>query len=138
VTPHALAGLVALARAQRERDLARLEALLVEDRGLAEEIGRLAALPSQDLAEGGATIAPLQQQALRFAWMEQQITRARKRRAALAAEIARARLAAGTSVGKHEALDRLLAVARRAEVTRRDARAEREAPPPAAGEDDAG
>jgi hypothetical protein len=135
VSPEALAGLVALAAARRERDLARLEALLMEDRGLADEITRLAALPAQDLAEGGATIAPLQQQALRFAWMEQQITRARQRRAVLAVEIAGARTAAGTSVGKHEALDRLRAVAGRNALHLRHARTEREAPPLAGGID---
>lgn len=128
MTPAALAQLTALASARRERDLARLEALLVEDRGLAEEILRLAAVPAQDMAEGAA-LAPLAQQALRAAWVEQQITRARRRRAALAAEIGAARGAAAVSVGRHEALGRLLADARTGEAARRLAIAEREAPP---------
>ncbi len=134
MTPAALAGLLSLAVAMRDRDLARLEALMVEDRGLAEEIMRLAAVPAQDMAAGGTTLAPLAQQALRAAWVEQQITRARRRRAAIAAEIAGARAAAASSVGRHEALDRLLADARAAEADRRRAIAEREAMPQAAPE----
>ncbi len=130
MSPEALAGLVSLAAARRDRDLARLEAMLVEERGLAEEIMRLAAIPAQDMAGGSIVQAPLAQQALRFAWVEQGITRARRRRAALASEIAAARAAAAVSVGKHEALGRLLSVARADQSHNRAARAEREAPPP--------
>src|SRR5690606_10519432 len=49
MTPEALGRLAALTEARRDRDLARLEALMVEDRGLAEEIMRLAAVPAQDM-----------------------------------------------------------------------------------------
>src|SRR5690606_6725621 len=119
----------ALAAAQRDRDLARLEALMVEDRGHAEEIMRLAAVPAQDMAAGGTVLVPLAQQALRAAWVEQHITRARRRRLVLAGEIAATRAAAALSVGRHEALDRLVTVARAAEAARRRVVAEREAPP---------
>ena len=129
MTPEALGRLAALTEARRDRDLARLEALMVEDRGLAEEIMRLAAVPAQDMAAGGTVLVPLVQQALRAAWVEQHITRARRRRGELAGEIAAARAAAASSVGRHAALDRLATVAQVREVARRLAMAEREAPP---------
>jgi hypothetical protein len=125
MTPAALRGLLALAGARRDRDLARLEALAAEDRGLAEEILRLAAIPAQDMADG---TAPLAQQALRYAWVEQQIARARRRRAALAREIAAVRAEAAASVGKHAALEKLESTAARPATLEGWARAPRDAP----------
>lgn len=130
MTPDALRQLAALAEARRSRDLAVLDALLMEDRRLAAEILEVAAAPARDLAEGGIAIAPIAQQALRFAWLEQRIAALRRRRAELAPRIAQARAAATRSLGKHQALEHLTERAEVAAERRREARSEREAMPP--------
>jgi hypothetical protein len=128
VTPAALRQLIGLVEARKARDLARLDALLVEDRRLAADIVELAATGARDMAEG--VEVPLAQQARRLAWADQCIAAARRRRAALAPEIAAARLVAARSLGKHRALEHLEERAARALARLRDARAEREMPPP--------
>ena len=127
MTPRDLRRLMALADVRKARDLARLEALLAEDRRLAAEVAELAQTGARDLAEG--IEMPLRQQALRLAWAEQRIAVARQRRAALIPEIARARTAAAQSLGKHRALENLVENADRAVIRVRSDRAEREAPP---------
>lgn len=127
--PERLRQLAALAEARRSRDLAALDALLLEDRRLAAEILEIAAAPARDLAEGGIAIAPIAQQALRFAWLERNIAILRRRRADLAPRIARARAEATRSLGKHHALEHLTDRAVRSDARIRDARSEREAPP---------
>jgi len=131
VTPEALRQLAALAEARRSRDLAVLEELLLEDRRLAAEILEIAAAPARDLAEGGIAIAPIAQQALRFAWLERHIAALRRRRAELAPRIAQARAEASRSLGKHQALEHLSGRAEQAADREREARSEREAMPPA-------
>jgi hypothetical protein len=128
MTPAGLAALLRLMEARRSRDLARLDRLLAEERALADEIAALAALPARDLAEDPAQ-SPAQQ-ARRLAWAAQRIRLAERRRAALADAIRAARAAAAQSLGKHKSLEMLADRAGRAALLARDARAEREAPPP--------
>jgi hypothetical protein len=130
MTPAALRQLAGLADVRKVRELARLDALLTEDRRLAAEIAELAATGVRDLASDAAL--PLGRQALRLAWAEQRIALARWQRTALAAEIAAARRLAAVSLGKHQALERLTEASDRASAQVRAARAEREAPPAAA------
>jgi hypothetical protein len=130
MTPAALRQLAALAEARGSRDLAVLDALLLEDRRLAAEILEIAAAPARDLAEGGIAIAPIAQQALRFAWLEQHIAALRRRRAELAPRIRQARAEATRSLGKHQALEHLTEHAEQASDLLREARSEREAMPP--------
>ncbi len=129
MTPAALRRLAALAEARRARDLARLEGLLAEDRRLVAEIAWLAGTAARDLAEGVAL--PLARQGLRQAWADQAVRAARRRRGELAARIGAARAEAVQSLGKHEALEALVARADRAAAQLRIARAEREGPVPA-------
>ena len=123
----ALTGLLRLAEARRSGDLARLEALLAEDRALERERLAAGATPRLDLADG-AIQTPFAQQALRLAWAQARLQRVLRRRADLAVEIAAARARAAQSLGRHEALehlrDRAADRARRA----RAARADRERP----------
>jgi hypothetical protein len=116
-----------LVDARKVRDLARLDRLLTEDRRLEAEIAALAATPSRDLAEGPL---PLAEQGRRLAWAAARIRAAERRRRALAAEIRIARAEAVQSLGKHEALGHLADRADRTALRAREARAEREAPPP--------
>lgn len=127
MTPGALRRLAGLLDARKARDLARLEALVAEDRRLAAEVAALAATPARDLATGIAV--PLVQQARRQAWADQRIRAARRRRAELAGLIRDARAAAVRSLGKHESLESLVARADRTAAQLLAARAEREAPP---------
>jgi len=123
----ALTGLMRLAEARRSGDLARIEALMAEDRALARELAEAGATPRLDIADGAAQ-TPFAQQALRLAWAQARVEQALRRRAELALEIDAARSRAARSLGRHEALahlrDRAATEARRA----RAARAEREAP----------
>ncbi|HRO10634.1 hypothetical protein [Amaricoccus sp.] len=129
MTPAALRRLAGLAEARRARDLARLDALLSRDRTLAAEIAALATTLSRE-AKSGAPLPPAQQ-ALRETWVDQRIRAARRQRAALAPAIAAARAQAVQSLGKHEALGKLVERADDDARHQRDARTEREAPPPA-------
>lgn len=124
----ALAGLV---EARKARDLAALDALMAEDRRLAAEMAELARTPSRDAEAGGGAL-PLDRQAARLAWVERRMRALGAARVALRAPIAAARAAAVQSLGKHEALDHLVARETRAAAQRRESRAEREAPPPKA------
>ncbi len=128
MTPAALRDLLRLMEARKARDLASLDRLLSEDRRLAAEIATLATTGRRDLAEGPL---PLAEQGRRLAWAAACIRAAEHRRRALAAEIRAARSAAVQSLGKHEALGQLATRADRTARQVRDARAEREAPPPA-------
>jgi hypothetical protein len=127
MTPTELSRLLALVEVRRDRDLARLDAATAEDRMLAADIERLAATGERDMAEGGL---PLAQQAARLAWADQRIEVARARRTALARELATLRAAAAQSLGKHRALEHVLERTARDEAKARDARDERNAPPP--------
>lgn len=122
MTPAALRELGALMAARKARDLARLERLVAEDRGLAAELAALASAPAADVESGEAL--PPDRQAVRLAWIDQRTARLGRRRGILAAEIARARAAAIQSLGRERALDRLAESVGRAEATRE----EREAP----------
>lgn len=132
MTPAALRDLQRLMAARKARDLARLDRLLAEDRALAEEIGRLAATGSRDLADGPL---PLAEQGRRLAWAAACIRAAERRRRQLAPEIRAARAEAVQSLGRHEALGNLAGRADREVRQDRAARAEREAPPPLARRD---
>jgi hypothetical protein len=103
-----LAALAALAEARRTRDLARLEALIAEARGLEAEIVELAATERRDAAAGPTDFA---QMGRRHAWAEAQIAARQRRIAGIAAEIAAVRKAARVSLGKHEVLKALVAQA---------------------------
>jgi hypothetical protein len=134
VTPQALHRLASLLEARKARDLARLEALVAEDRRLAAEIAEIAATATRDMA--GPEPLPLPQQGLRQRWADGRIRAASERRAGLAAGIRDARAEAVQSLGKHRALERLVERADRAAAQIREARAEREAPPPEAPRSD--
>ncbi len=127
MTPASLRQLAGLLEARKTRDLARLEALIAEDRRLEAEIANLTGTAARDLETGIAL--PLAQQAIRQAWADQRIRAARRRRAEIAAGIRDARAAAARSLGKHESLESLVARAERAAAQATEARAEREAPP---------
>jgi hypothetical protein len=127
MTPQALARLLQLTSAKKQRELALLDQLLAEERALEAEIDELAATAARDLEAGEAL--PLAQQAVRLAWADQRMRVARQRQAALAPAIRAARAAAAQSLGKHEALEHLAGRADRTARQQRDARAEREAPP---------
>ena len=128
MTPRDLRRLMALADVRKARDLARLEALLAEDRRLAAEVAELAQTGARDLAEGIAM-------PLRAAGAAARLGGAAHRRRAAAARGARsprsprARTAAAQSLGKHRALENLVENADRAVIRVRSDRAEREAPP---------
>jgi hypothetical protein len=128
MTPQALRALAEIVEARKARDLARLERLLAEDRGLSREIEALAATATRDLAEGASL--PLPRQGVRLAWADARIRAARRRREVLAEEIRAARAEAVRSLGKHTALEHLAGRADREELRVRTSRAEREAPPP--------
>ena len=128
MTPAALRDLLRLMDARKARDLARLDRLLTEDRRLADEIATLAATPGRDMADGPPL--PLPEQGRRLAWAVARIRAAEQRRRALAAEIRAARADAVQGLGKHKALEHLAARAERTAAQQREARAEREAPPP--------
>lgn len=127
MTPAALRELMRLMDARKARDLARLDRLLSEDRRMADEIAGLASTGSRDLAEGPL---PLPEQGRRLAWAAARIRAAERRRRQLAGEIRAARAEAVQSLGRHEALGHLTDRADRAVLRQREARAEREAPPP--------
>jgi hypothetical protein len=106
VTPAALGRLAGLVEARKARDLARLEALLADDRQILQTIAALAETAARDLSE--ASDLPLPQQALRARWADARISAARVRRVELAAAIRAARAAAVQSLGKHRALEDLV------------------------------
>ena len=101
MTPAALRRLQSLTEARRAAALARLESLQLEDRRIAEVIVELAAMPAREIAE---TPEGLPHYARRLAWVGHRIAVLERRRSALAVEIAAARAAAGSSVGRHEAM----------------------------------
>jgi hypothetical protein len=117
-----LARLIALAEAERRRDLARIEALAVEACGLEDAIADLAATGRRDACQG---TMPLAMVARRIAWAEAAVAAHQRRLAAIAGELAAARVAAQTSVGRHEALAALLARAEREARRDRDRAEER-------------
>ena len=79
--PGGLRRLAGLLEARKARDLARLEALVAEDRRLAAELAELAATPARDQADG--QIWPSAPQGLRHIWADQRIRAARRRRTEL-------------------------------------------------------
>ncbi len=128
MNPARLSNLLALAGSRRDRDLARLEALIAADARLAAEQRALAATHAQDMAEGVGA-APLALIGKRVAWADARIRALAADRARLSGEIGAARAAATVSLGKHSALEELHARARRSAAARAEARAERDAPP---------
>lgn len=121
-----LRALTKIAEARELADLARLEALMAEQRRIEAEIAELARTGIRDL---GTEVVPMAQIGLRAIWAEQRIGVARDNLAALAPKLAAARAAAVASLGKHQALEDLAAKAARRAKAAREARQEREAPP---------
>lgn len=101
----ALDTLAALAGARRDRDLAKIEALLAEQRRLEAEIAEFAGTEARDAADGSMPFAML---ARRASWVNAQVALRERRIAAIAIELAGVRAAARVSVGKHEALRKLV------------------------------
>jgi hypothetical protein len=130
MTPEALRRLAGLMEARKVRDLARLDGLMSEDRRLQAEIAELAATGRRDA--DSPTGLPLSHQERRVRWSDQRIALAKSRRIGLAAEIAAARGAAVQSLGRDRALDRLAERSERAANQAREARFERQTPPPVA------
>lgn len=128
MTPDKLRQLGRLAEARKLRDLALLEAAIAEDRALRQRILDLASTPHRDLAEGLVSV-PIAQQELRQVWARRQIAICAARRASLAGQISTLRRSAARSLGKHEAIGRLVTGAEAEAARARAARAEREAPP---------
>jgi hypothetical protein len=128
VTPARLAELLALAEARKARALAALQTVQAEDRALAAELAALAQTHARDLAEGAAG-APFPVLGKRLAWADARTAAVRAARARLAARLAAARAEAAAGVGKHRALETLLARARAEALRAAEARAERDAPP---------
>lgn len=126
--PEDLKRLAQLTDAVKSRDLARLEALLAQDRGLEDEIERLSLQQIEDMKSGDN----IPQLARRLAWAEAHIDKARRGRAALAAQIRAAREAAVQSLGRHEALEHLREKAAEDATREALARIERDAPAPEA------
>ncbi|MFO1141440.1 MAG: hypothetical protein U1E59_03455 [Amaricoccus sp.] len=127
MTPATLRGLAGLVDARTNRDLARLEALVAEDRRLEAELAELASTLVREHPESRDIAFP--SQALRYIWVEQRTRAACRRRSELAAAIRAARAAAVQSLGKQRALEELVGRAQNAEDQVRTARAEREAAP---------
>ena len=130
VTPAALRQLMTLVEARKARDLAALDRLLAEDRRLAAEIAELRRTAARD-AEAGDALPP-ERQALRLVWADQRIRAARASAGARSPRrSARRAPPPPQSLGKLKSLETLADRADRAVAHARDARAEREAPPPA-------
>ena len=129
MTPARLRELLALAATRKARDLARLEGLLARDRVLAADAVALTTVHARDMAEGVGA-APLALLGRRLIWADARAAEIAGARASLAAGVAAARAAATVSLGKHRALERLLEGADRRAAGEREARAERDAPPP--------
>ncbi|MEM8569733.1 MAG: hypothetical protein AAGG56_02390 [Pseudomonadota bacterium] len=125
--PDQLVQLTALAEARKARDLAELEAIVAEDRKLADAIEAYTKAPSQDLADSAEI--PFNQMARRLEWADQNIALARQKRAELASRIEELRKRAAVSLGKHEALTQLTKRSLRQREEQSAARTEREAPP---------
>lgn len=128
MTPAKLRQLGQLAEARKLRDLAELEAAVSEDRMLRQRILDLAATPMRDMAEGLMSV-PVAQQEVRQVWAQRQIALCRARRTELAGRIETLRRSAARSLGKHEAIGKLVGSAEADAIEARRARAEREAPP---------
>lgn len=126
MAPAALRQLLRLAEARKASDLARLDALMVARRAVEAEIVEARATAVADLTaiEG----LPMEQRAIRLIWADQRAKAGVIRREALDAEIAAARAAAVQSLGKHEALGKLVEKADRDAGLARVARKERETP----------
>ena len=130
MTPAMLRRLAGLVDARKYRDLARLEALVTEDRRLQAELAALGTTLAREQTESeDMALGP---RGLRYIWVEQRIQITRSRRSELATAIRAARAAAVQSLGKQRALENLVDRAEDAEARVRTARAEREAPPSAA------
>jgi hypothetical protein len=112
-----LRELAALAEAKRARDLARLDALIAEARGIEEAIAALSGTERRDMAEGRVPFALM---GMRVTWADAEIAARRARLQAIAAELAAVRAEARVSLGKHEALRALVAQAERAEHAERE------------------
>ena len=128
MTPAALRQLMTLVEARKARDLAALDRLLAEDRRLAAEVAELRRTAARD-AEAGDALPP-ERQALRLVWADQRIRAARLRQAALA-ETIRPRAPPPPRASASTGASRRWSSAPTAPSAHaRDARAEREAPPP--------
>lgn len=127
MTPQQLRQLAELAEARRSRDLAELEAVVAEDRRLAQAIEGYARSHAQDMADADGEL-PFAQMALRIEWADRNIALARMQRAELAKRITELRKRAAVSLGKHRALEKLTDRAIRQEAEIQRTREEKEAP----------
>ncbi len=134
MTPAMLRQLLEASEARKTRDLARLDALNVQVRGCDAEAAEAARVAATDMADAANADLPLAFQGLRMTYADQRIAAAERRRRELEPEVEAARATAAESFGKHQALERMLDEAERERAYLRAARAERDAPPPAAPE----
>ena len=129
MTPAALRQLMVLVEARKARDLAALDRLLAEQRRLEAEVADLRRTASRDARSGDDAAAGAAGAPARLGRPVHPRGRGCGRRR-LAETIRAARAAAAQSLGKHRSLETLVERADRAALHARDARAEREAPPP--------
>ncbi len=120
--------LVALADAQKARDLAVLESALAEDRRLEQEINEMSKIIAQDMTDGDFSEMPYSQFALRLQWADHRVSEAAVRREALSDKIRKLRSLAAISLGKHSALEKLSERAEKQKREFREARTDRETP----------
>jgi hypothetical protein len=109
MTPEALRGLAMLAEARRQRDLAAVERLMAELRRLDAEIAEIAGTLTRDMAADAPV--PMMNYGRRMAWAEHETALRRAAQARLAAQLTAARTVARVSLGKHEALLKLVEAA---------------------------
>jgi hypothetical protein len=124
MTPEALRGLAMLAEARRQRDLAAVERLMAEVRRLDAEIAEIAGTLTRDMAADAPV--PMMNYGRRLAWAEHETALRRAAQARVMAELTAARAVARVSLGKHEALLKLVEVAEAEARRDRERRAERD------------
>jgi hypothetical protein len=124
MTPAALRQLAGLAEARRQRDLAAVERLMAEMRRLDAEIAEIAGTLTRDMAAEAPV--PMMNYGRRMAWAEHETALRRAAQARLAAQLAAARAMARVSLGKHEALLKLVEAAEAGARQDRERKAERE------------
>lgn len=124
MTPEALRGLAMLAEARRQRDLAAVERLMTEVRRLDAEIAEIAGTLTRDMAADAPV--PMMNYGRRLAWAEHETALRRAAQARVMAELTAARAVARVSLGKHEALKKLVEAAETEARRDRERRAERD------------
>jgi hypothetical protein len=124
MTPAALRQLAGLAEARRQRDLAAVERLTAEMRRLDAEIAEIAGTLTRDMAADAPV--PMMNHGRRMAWSEHETALRRAAQARLAPQRAAARTVARVSLGKHEALMKLVETAEAGARRDRERRAEQD------------